>query len=333
MNGYINSYSFMESEKIVRFLRDELSESERLEVLEWIEKSDEHKSIFSELKNTMILADTFGKEQKNLRLTSATMASPDYGPVKALKILKYAASVLIVIAMGLLLLLQKQRINLLTHNYIEYVVPNGQTSNIVLSDGSRVYLNSGTILKQYGNYFFSKRELYLEGEAFFEVVSNKKKPFIVRTSNFNIIATGTSFNVQAYLNLENADVTLVSGELEVFVGNEGKSLVLESGQNAVVNKNTREYRLSRMAGDRYVSWKDGIITFRNTRFEDLAKMLERTYNVSIVFADEKTKDMGYSGTMLRYKPIDQILDILEMTSDVRFEIETRINEPNLITVK
>ena len=77
----------------------------------------------------------------------------------------------------------------------------------------------------------------------------------------------------------------------------------------------------------------GIITFRNNRLEDLAKMLERTYNVRIVFTDEKTKEMKYSGTMLRYKPIDQILDILEMTSEARFEIETRTNEPNLITVK
>ncbi len=323
----------MESEKIVRFLREELTEKERLEVLEWIEKSDEHKTMFSELKNTLILADTFGKEPGNLNLISGTASSRRFGSVNALKLLKYAAVILIVIVTGSLFLLQKLRINQLTHNNTEYIVPNGQTSNIVLSDGSHVYLNSGTVLKQYGSFSLSKRELYLEGEAFFDVVSNKKKPFIVRTPNFNVIATGTSFNVQAYSNSDVSDVNLVSGELAVIVGGDGKSLVLSSGENVSVDRNTKECLLSRNEKNQYVSWKDGIITFRNTRLEDLAKMLERTYNVSIVFADETTKDMIYSGTMLRYKPIDQILDILEMTSDVRFEIKPRPNEPNLITVK
>jgi ferric-dicitrate binding protein FerR (iron transport regulator) len=100
-----------------------------------------------------------------------------------------------------------------------------------------------------------------------------------------------------------------------------------------MNRKTKKYSLSRIENHQFVSWKEGIITFRNTRLEDLAKMLERTYNVKIVFGDERTKEMRYSGTMLRYKPIDQILDILEMTSEARFEIETRTNEPSLITVK
>ena len=333
MKGYIVSYSSMESEKIIRFLRDELTESAKLEVLDWIEKSDENKSMFRELKNTMTLVDLFGKDPGNLSLNSGTNRSPGIGQFKISRFLKYAASALIVVALGSLLLLQSQKIYQLTHTYVEYVVPNGQTSNIVLSDGSHVYLNSGSILKQYGNYFLSKRELYLEGEAFFDVVSNKKKPFIVRTSSFDVVATGTSFNVQAYSNSDISDVTLVSGELSVIVDDEQEPLVMSSGENAIMNRHTQEYSLSKIESHQYVSWKEGIITFRNTRLEDLAKMLERTYNVAIVFADERTKEMKYTGTMLRYKPIDQILDILEMTSEARFKVETRTNEPNLITVK
>lgn len=333
MNGYIDSYRFMESEKIVRFLREELTESEKLEVLDWIDKSDENRSMFSELKNTMILADFFGKDQGSLSQNTTMNGSPGLGQFKKFKLLKYAASALIVLALGSLLLLQRQKIYQLTHNYVEYVVPNGQTSNIVLSDGSHVYLNSGSILRQYGNYFLLKRELHLEGEAFFDVVSNRKKPFIVRTSSFNVVATGTSFNVQAYSNSDFNDVTLVSGELSVNFDNKGEPLLLSSGEHATMSRNTSKFSLSKIENHQFVSWKEGIITFRNTRLEDLAKMLERTYNVRIVFADERTKEMRYSGTMLRYKPIDQILDILEMTSEARFEIETRTNEPNLITVK
>lgn len=323
----------MESEKIIRFLRAESTESEILEVLDWIEKSDEHKSMFRELKNTMTLADLFGKDPGSLSLNTGTIRSHGMDQLKNPKLFKYAATVLVVVALGLLLLLQRQKIYQLTHNYVEYVVPNGQTSNIVLSDGSHVYLNSGSILKQYGNYFLSKRELYLEGEAFFDVVSDRKKPFIVRTSDFKVVATGTSFNVQAYSNSDFTDVTLVSGELSVTADDEGEPLVMSSGEHATMNRSTSKYSLSEIENHQFVSWKEGIITFRNTRLEDLAKMLERTYNVRIVFADEKTKEMKYSGTMLRYKPIDQILDILEMTSEARFEIETRTNEPNLITVK
>jgi len=148
-----------------------------------------------------------------------------------------------------------------------------------------------------------------------------------------VVATGTSFNVQAYSNSDYNDVTLISGELSVNVNDKGEPVLLSSGENATMNRKTKKYSLSRIENHQFVSWKEGIITFRNTRLEDLAKMLERTYNVKIVFADEKTKEMRYSGTMLRYKPIDQILDILEMTSEARFEIETRTNEPSLITVK
>jgi len=323
----------MESERIIRFLREELTESEKLEVLDWIEKSDENKSIFNELKNTMILADIFGKDKGRLSLNTGMAGVSDLGQHKKFTLLKYAASALIILALGSLLLLQRQKVYRLMHNYVEYVVPNGQTSNIVLSDGSHVYLNSGSILRQYGNYFLSKRELYLEGEAFFDVVSNSRNPFIIKTSAFSVVATGTSFNVQAYSNSDYNDVTLISGELSVNVNDKGEPLLLSSGENATMNRKTKKYSLSRIENHQFVSWKEGIITFRNTRLEDLAKMLERTYNVKIVFADEKTKEMRYSGTMLRYKPIDQILDILEMTSEARFEMETRTNEPSLITVK
>lgn len=322
----------MESEKIVRFLREELNESEKLEVLNWIDKSDENRAMFGELKNTLTLADVFGKDQPGLSLKDGMNTYPEKGNTVKFKLLKYAASVLIAITLGSLLVLQRQKLFQLTRNYVEYVVPNGQTSNIVLSDGTHVYLNSGSILKQYGSYFLSRRELYLEGEAFFDVVSNKKKPFVVRTSDFSVIATGTSFNVQAYKNSDHNDVSLISGELQVMTEGESEPLLMSSGEHASLNRITNKYSLSK-TDYQFVSWKEGIITFRNTRLEDLAKMLERTYNVRIVFSDIKTKEMRYSGTMLRYKPIDQILDILEMTSEARFEIETRTNEPNLITVK
>jgi transmembrane sensor len=316
----------MENEKIVRYLREESTEAEKLEVLKWIEASEEHMSMFSELKNTMILADIFEKE-KNPKLSLTE------GSGKAVKFLRYAASIIVIIALGSILLIQNQRINRLTRNDVEYIVPNGQTSNIVLSDGSRVYLNSGTTLKQYGGYAFSKRELYLDGEAYFDVVSNKKKPFVIRTSNFEVIATGTSFNVQAYSNLDVSDVTLVSGKVDLIIEEKNEPIVLSDGETAFITRSTQEYSLSQIKKDQYTSWKDGIITFRDTKLEDLAKMLERTYNVHIVFSDDKIKNMRYTGTMLRYKPIDQILDIIEMTSDVKFEIETKTNEPNIITVK
>jgi ferric-dicitrate binding protein FerR (iron transport regulator) len=323
----------MESERIIRFLRNELSESEKPEILDWIEESGENQAMFNELKNTLILANTFGAGTESRGLTSGHVTSGRAGSVRLTRVLGYAATVLIIVTAGLLVFIQYKRINMLSQNHVEYVVPNGQTSNVVLSDGTHVYLNSGSTLKYNADYSISGREVFLVGEAYFDVVTDKSKPFIVHTSSFDVFATGTSFNVQAYPNSDISDVTLVSGKVSVVSGFMDEPLALASGNNVSLYRNTNEFRLSKIEGSQYVSWKDGIITFRNARLGDIAKMLERTYNVTIVFADEKTKDVQYNGTMLRYKPIDQILDILELTSDIRFDIETRANEPNLITIK
>jgi ferric-dicitrate binding protein FerR (iron transport regulator) len=323
----------MESERIIRFIRNELSESEKPEILDWIEESGENQAMYNELKNTLILTDTFGPATKSRRLASGQMTSGRTVSGRLIRVLGYAASVLIIVTAGLLVIIQHKRISVLSQNHVEYVVPNGQTSNVVLSDGTHVYLNSGSTLRYNADYSIAGREVFLVGEAYFDVVTDKSKPFIVHTSSFDVFATGTSFNVQAYPDSDISDVTLVSGKISVVSGLLDEPLALASGNNVSLYRNTNEFRLSKIEGSQYVSWKDGIITFRNARLGDIAKMLERTYNVTIVFADEKTKDVQYNGTMLRYKPIDQILDILELTSDIRFDIETRANEPNLITIK
>jgi ferric-dicitrate binding protein FerR (iron transport regulator) len=323
----------MEKKKIVQFLRNQLTELEKLEVLDWIESSSANQDIFNEIKNIWVLTDTFGKEPKVKHSEPKFMADKTRRSIKMVDLIKYAAISLIAIAIGALFYIQGHKLHQVSQQVNEYIVPNGQTSNILLSDGSRVYLNSGSILKYSGSYAIKERVLYLEGEAFFDVVSNKKKPFIVKTALFDVRATGTSFNVQAYTNSDISDITLVSGSLSVVSQLAHKPLQLTSGEKASLNRKTDKFKLSMAGNSQYISWKEGIITFRNARLEDIAKMLERTYNVTISFTDEKTKDLLYSGSMLRYKPIDQVLELLELTSDISYNIETKANEPNLITIK
>jgi len=323
----------MKEKKIVQFLQNQLGEAEKLEVLNWIESTSENQKTFNELKNAWILGDTFGYERGAKQDDTKYIVKHHLHTTMMILIFKYAAIGLMLISIGALLYSQGHKLSQLSHQINEYVVPNGQTANIILCDGTTVYLNSGSVLKYSGSYAIKERELFLEGEAFFDVVSNKNKPFIVRTAQFDVRATGTSFNIQAYPNSDISDVTLVSGTLTVETIKDLYPIVLSSGENASLNRNTNEIKLSKVEQNQYISWKEGIVTFRNARLEDIAMMLERTYNVKILFSNEKTRNLRYNGTMLRYKPIDQILNIIELTSDIKFNIETRANEPNLITIK
>lgn len=208
-------------------------------------------------------------------------------------------------------------------NYYPTVITaqNGEKAEVVLPDGSKVWINSGSTLT-YDKHFNRKQRLvYLQGEAYFEVSNNKKRTFIVNTNSIKVQALGTSFNVRSYETDSLATAILLEGKVKVSAT--GHEAILTANQRATFDKHTHNLLADQVDALNFVEWKNGNIYFSNQTYDEIAQTLSRIYNVKIQFASEQLRPMRFSGT-LGSSGIKNALDILSMTSPMYYEMKNTI---------
>ena len=216
--------------------------------------------------------------------------------------------------------------------YSEIRAPHGQMSKVVLPDGTRIWLNSGTTIRYPDRFTAEKREVAISGEAYFEVARMPKNPFTVKTSNLQVEVTGTSFNVSAYKDDPTTSVTLVEGKVEL-KDNNGKTIArLNPGQLAVKSKNNSNVNIKDVETSFYKAWIDGRIFFDDQPLDQIATKLERWFNVDIEFATERLKNYKFTGTILKNKPLDQIMQALELLAPIRFKHQVNATGKDKITI-
>jgi Fe2+-dicitrate sensor, membrane component len=198
-------------------------------------------------------------------------------------------------------------------------VARGEEYRVVLADGSTVWLNSESELKYPVAFVGNKREVYVKGEAFFKVTSNKEKAFIVHAADVQTKVLGTEFNVMAYDTEENIEVTLVEGKVNVAAGSENKNIL--PGKQIAVSKSSLEMQEKTVDTRLYSSWKDGIIYFDEMSMEKLCEKLTRWYNIDFVFEEERLKHYAFTGAVKKRLPIEFTLDFLRTTSSLKFTVE------------
>jgi ferric-dicitrate binding protein FerR (iron transport regulator) len=204
-----------------------------------------------------------------------------------------------------------------TTQYAEIVAPKGEKAQFVLPDGSTGYLNSGSTLK-YAYPFTDNRTVKLSGEAFFDVTHSKKE-FIVQTSKMKVKVHGTHFNVCAYNNETDFTTTLVEGSVSVVSNVDGRQIKLEPGQQAIFNKNDNSISSENVDVDLYVSWKENILRFHNSPFQDVVKKMERWYDVHIVLDDELKNTHRYTMS-IKTESVREMLDLMSVTTPMRYKI-------------
>jgi ferric-dicitrate binding protein FerR (iron transport regulator) len=240
----------------------------------------------------------------------------------------------------------------------EISAPLGSKSKLVLPDGTIVWLNAGSKLRYSQTYNTNHRDVFLEGEAFFKVKTNPEKPFIVKTSEMSVKAFGTAFNVKAYPDEATITTTLVEGivKIEGTDKNSKKFIVsLKPKQNLIyVKKSFSEHSVSNKTEPKdqniaitnvdksksiqedipvsvdsdikttlYTSWKDDKWTVEHEKMDQLAKMLERRYNVSFIFKSDVLKKYRISG-IIRKETLEQVLDLLKLTVPMTYKIKEGI---------
>ena len=199
--------------------------------------------------------------------------------------------------------------------------PMGGEYQLILPDGSKVWLNSASTLRFPTAFVGSERVVELKGEAYFEVAKNSKMPFLVRTNNaMDIKVLGTQFNVMAYDDEKNINTTLIEGSVEVLKGS-GKTM-LKPGQEAVLNKGSGNIKVSAADLEQAIAWKNGYFIFSNENIESIMRKVSRWYNVDVIYQGNLS-NKDFVGTISRNKNISELLKMLELTGAVNFSIDGR----------
>lgn len=196
----------------------------------------------------------------------------------------------------------------------------GQQYQVILPDGSKVWLNAASSLTYPANFARLKnRMVQLSGEAYFEVAKDKSHPFIVKTDKQQVEVLGTHFNINSYDDEMATTTTLLEGSVKVYNG-KGESVLLP-GQQSTLAKSKME--ISKADVNETIAWKNGDFIFNNEEFGSILRQLSRWYNVDIV-DNGQHKDLRLSGTISRSKNISTVLKALEVTGEVKFTIEGKI---------
>lgn len=209
---------------------------------------------------------------------------------------------------------------------MEVVAPIGSKTHFILADGSEVYLNHGSSLKYPNKFSKKKREVILKGEGYFKVAHNPAHPFVVKTQNMNITALGTEFNVFAYPDEQTVATTLIDGKVAVEkITQTGKNEMLGEmipGQYISYNIHSDQVTGSHGDVDKYVSWTEGKLIFKNDPIDQIANRLGRWYNVEIEFTDENVKNYTYTATFVD-ETLTQILDLMAIATPINYEVKPR----------
>lgn len=206
--------------------------------------------------------------------------------------------------------------------YYTSLAPRGSVSEMYLPDGTHIFLNSGSEIKYSVDGAEHMREIFLSGEAWFQVAKNKEKPFLVHTSSYDVLVKGTSFNVKAYPDEKEVVTTLDEGCLQVRSTDELKLTeepVLKPGEQLIYNKESKKMHIDEVNTRWYSSWKDNKLVFINMSLKDLGVLLERKFGVEIEITDQNILNYHYDGT-IKDETIIEVLDILKHTLPIQYRI-------------
>lgn len=320
-----NTNSGMIDNLIANYLGGNASEDECKVLESWIAESDENLRYFRQLKNIWessveMPVSTDKALTKVLKQINKEQKSLTYWQLAQ----KIAAILFIPLVVSMFWIYSGKdfRIANQTGTYNKVVAAFGTFSLLELPDGSKVWLNSGSSLRYPEKFKGDKRMVYLVGEAYFEVHSDKAMPFFVNTPYFTVKATGTKFCVRAEKKFLRPSVTLVEGKVAIEKPNSGieNDLIADLLPNQHMTYDTLSGHFTIQNEDtyKYVAWKDGKLVFRNDNISEVARRISLQYNVDIEIRGEQIKHYRYRATF-ENEPLGELLRLLKMSSPIDYQ--------------
>lgn len=198
--------------------------------------------------------------------------------------------------------------------YHTLLVPRGIVYKLVLSDSTRVVLNAGTKIRYPVCFGKDKREVNVEGEAYFEVAKNPDVPFIVTGKNYKLEVLGTSFNVRSYDDESATDVTLLTGSVKMNL--QDTLFYLRPGEQASIFR--EKYDVHRADVSSVISWLENKFSFRDEKLEVILKKIARWYGVEVFYEESALRERCYTGKMPSDVPLPELLEMLNHTTDIKY---------------
>jgi transmembrane sensor len=344
-------------ELVTRYLDGSATEEEARLLLDWMKANKENMDLFVQLRDiwskTSLLTKVDTETEFALLRFKHKFASKDEEtntPAPLMGRFRNIAAILIIAVLSGALLLkflndfQKQSEIV----YTETVIPAGQKGKVILSDGTKISLNSGTRIRYPSNFNQKTRDVYLQGEAYFEVAHNKNKPFFVHSGKMSVKVLGTSFNVKSYPDENKIETTLVTGSVEIFETSHNQNTkisTLKPNEQAVYDKTYGTVSIKKFEQEQIdqpvvqpkqiipqstsvlkmsprvesvIEWKDQKLIFEDETLDEMAQKLTRWYGKMVHIGNEDLKNNRYSGKFIYNETIYQVLEVISLTTDIKY---------------
>lgn len=342
-----------------KYLSGEFTDEEKSNLVDWLKNNPEQAKVFAETKKIWNIAelDDEADDSKDAYLSFIQKREKEALKVRSRRIvsqtIRVAASIAILFSLSVsYYFINKTNLSRQSENYITTFAPLGEKSQITLSDGTKVWLNSGSSLKYPSGFYKSKRVVYLEGEGYFDVEKDKKHPFLVHAGGLTIKVLGTEFNVSCYNDDDEIKTTLIEGRVEILGDEEiklQKSIILKPNESANYSRSENKVTVAKVSENEdnliendsvltknikvneplekiipmvesITSWKNDQLVFDNVTLPEMAKRMERWYGVKIILKDTSLNKNIYSGKFIYNEPIEQVLDVINRTTPIQYTI-------------
>lgn len=307
---------------LARYLNGYCTADEQQEFVRWVNSSPENQKTFLELKDVWD-ASRMPSGQTEIQLSNFYRNQFERMKKSRMLWIRYASAVaavfVLAFAVAVLLPLTKPKS---VESFQVFSVPLGSRSMVLLADGTEVTLNSGSELKYSTAFSAKKREVWLTGEGFFKVKSDKQHPFMVKTCDFEIQVTGTQFNVCTYPENQYSNATLTEGSIRLKMNGSKQVFDIQPGEKFGLNRATREYAINQTDIESEVAWKDGNFIFKKIPFPELVQRLERWYDVKLDFNSSELQRYAFTGKFKNQETIWQVLDGLKLIAPIDYRKTT-----------
>lgn len=319
---------------ITAYLSGKATAEERRKLDDWVKQSPDNDRYYQEMRNVwQVMHPAFNPSEINVfeaeKKVLANIATTRRNIARTLIIYWQRMAAVLVIPLLIIctyLFLEKDNGVYDAIEYQEVKSPHGTFSEVRLPDGTNVWLNGGSTLKYPLTFRKGERDVFLSGEGYFEVHSDRENPFIVKTDQITLRATGTAFNVEAYGSDSITAVTMVNGKIDVAFGN-SSPVAMVPGERASFNNLTKQCLIAQTDPYKWYAWKDGVMIFRDDPLSYVFKRLGLTFNVNIELKDPSLANAPYRATF-EYESLDEILRLLEMSAPLHFKQNKRVKDKN-----
>lgn len=314
---------------LLRYYTDSLSADQKQEVEQWLQESEENRKLARDVQYIYMAADTLNTIKEVNSAEALEQVKKRFRKPDKTNYLVWFQKVAAILILPLLLssiyfVTKKEPVE-----YIEIKTNPGMVAALNLPDGSKVWLNSGSYLKHPQKFTGDTRTVELDGEAYFSVQKDKSKRFIVNTP-FDLKAEvlGTEFNIEAYKESNQVTTSLISGSVKLSFRNkknEEESFIMKPDDEVAYNIKTKGIKTNASYLPTQIVWKDGLVVFRNTSFEEALKILDKRFNTQFIVKNDLLYENSFTGTFSG-QHLMLILEHFRLSSGIQYKfIDPEIN--------